>query len=116
MLKLENQLQNLSRQVQSCTARIKNLEGASSSSVEKQVVKTPPLKQKQKQNQSAQKGAKSGMKKEDVVVPIKPIVFTPEAGNNPPVPASSSNPSKSVETSQEKSGGPIKKRWVHKNN
>jgi hypothetical protein len=105
LLKLESQLQLFSRQLQSCTARIKNLEEASTSSVQKQIVKTPPTKQKQ--------STEKKKKKEDVT--IKPIVFTPESEKAPDS-ASSSTPNQSTETSQEKSSGPIKKRWVHKNN
>jgi regulator of replication initiation timing len=112
LLKLDSQLQLLSRQVQSCTARIKNLEGGSSSSVEKQKIKSPS-KPKQKNVPS---GTKSEQKK--VSKYQKPIAFTPApgAGVTTPDVASSSTSQQSTGSSEVKPTEPIKKRWVHKNN
>nr|XP_043613487.1 uncharacterized protein LOC122585419 [Erigeron canadensis] len=88
--KLEEQLQLLSRQVQSCTTKIKNLEGTSTPLVAKQNVIEKPLSKKNKK-QIVQSGTKSEKKKGKT--PVISKTFTPEIGKSP-ASASSSQPQK----------------------
>jgi len=108
LLRMEEQLQLLSRQVQSCTAKIKNLEGTSTPPVSQQnVIEKPPLIKNKKK--TVQKGTKSDKKKG--VPPVLSKTFTPEVGNSS-ASASSSQTHKS-EDSQCESSEPIA-RWVPK--
>ena len=110
LLRMEEQLQLLSRQVQSCTAKIKNLEGTSTPPVSKQTVIEKPTLVKNKKK-IVPKGTKFEKKKG--VPPMISQTFTPEVGNSSA--SFSSSQTHKTEDSQVESSEPTVRRVPKKN-
>ena len=105
LLRLENQFQLLARQMQSCNARLKNVEGTPSNPQQN----SKPFSKQQK-NKNVQK------EKKKVLPPVKPTVFvSSEIMTEIPFDPSVPHVPKKSETAKGESSEPIK-RWVPKSN